>query len=83
MDNEIATPAATGISRREMLVGAGILAAGYGVGQLFTATEAHAAAIDPLNGMVWPAAWSTDAALEAAAQTAAIRGANRFRAGGG
>jgi hypothetical protein len=80
------TPEAGGISRREMLVGAGILAAGYGVGQLLTgATPAFAASgvecRPGTTGLPWPT-WDA-AQLEAAARTAAIRGHDQFRAGGG
>ncbi len=88
MDKEIATPAATGISRREMLAGAGILAAGYGVGQLLTgaspafAAERLAADFVPgATGLPWPS-WD-EAQLEAAAREAAIRGNDRFLGGGG
>jgi hypothetical protein len=86
VDNDIMTPDASGISRREMLVGAGILAAGYGVGQLLTgATPAYAlpasSFVPGTTGLPWP---SWDAAeLEAAARLAAIRSHNRFYAGGG
>jgi hypothetical protein len=82
------TPEAGGISRREMLVGAGILAAGYGVGQLITGAKPAFAAdrlaadfIPGTTGLPWPA-WDA-AQLETAARTAAIRGNNRFVAGGG
>ena len=82
------TPEAQGISRREMLVGAGILAAGYGVGQLLTgASPAFAAErvatdfIPGATGLPWPN-W-TAAELEDAARTAAFRGNNQFLAGGG
>ncbi|MDP2402036.1 MAG: hypothetical protein Q8M66_08660 [Actinomycetota bacterium] len=86
MNEEIMTPEAGGISRREMLFGAGILAAGYGVGQMITgASPAYALPatnfIPGTAGLPWPA-WS-EAQLETAARTAAIRGANQFRAGGG
>ena len=86
MDNDIMTPEAGGISRREMLVGAGILAAGYGVGQLITgAKPAYAlpasSFIPGTTGLPWP---SWDAAqLEAAARSAAFRSHNRFYLGGG
>ena len=75
----------SGLSRREMLIGAGVLAAGYGVGQLATASPAYAADagefIPGTTGLAWPT-W-TEAELEDAAQLAAIRGANQFRSGGG
>ena len=76
----------SGLSRREMLIGAGILAGGYGVGQLLTgASAAHAvpplADFDTGTAFPWPS-WD-EAQLEAAAREAAIRGADRFRAGGG
>lgn len=82
------TPEAEGISRREMLVGAGILAAGYGVGQLLTgarpafADERLAADFIPgTTGLPWPN-W-TEQELEDAAREAAFRGNNQFVAGGG
>lgn len=86
MQKDIMAPEARGITRREMLFGAGILAAGYSVGQLATGTSAaHAlpatSFIPNTTGLPWPA-W-TEAELETAARTAAIRGANQFRAGGG
>ncbi|MBS3956095.1 MAG: hypothetical protein KGZ40_00970 [Clostridiales bacterium] len=87
MDRDIMTPEANGISRREMLIGAGILAAGYGVGQLAVGTDkAYAdAAIGPFTAqnLHWPVAWSTPATFEAACQLAAVRGFNQFVAGGG
>ena len=88
MDNDTLAPETHGVSRREMLIGAGILAAGYSVGQLATGTsQAYGAErlaadfIPNTTGLPWPT-W-TEAELETAARTAAIRGANQFRAGGG
>lgn len=88
MDNDTFAPETHGISRREMLIGAGILATGYSVGQLATGTSTAYGVervagdfIPNTTGLPWPA-WS-EAELETAARTAAIRGANQFRLGGG
>lgn len=88
MDSNTLAPETQGISRREMLIGAGVLATGYTVGQLASGTStAHGAErtaaefVPNATGLPWPA-WS-EAELETAARTAAIRGANQFRLGGG
>ena len=90
MDNNTITPDVSGLSRREMLIGAGILAAGYGVGQLMTAVPASGAptvGLTPVqvnaDGLEWPAAWSDPEVAEDAARLAALRGFDQFIAGGG
>lgn len=92
MDRDIMTPEATGISRREMLIGAGILAAGYGVGQLAIGTD-KAFASTPIDrftaqNLHWPTAWDPandtgQVTFEAACRLAAVRGFNQFVGGGG
>lgn len=87
VDNDTLAPETQGMSRRDMLVGVGLFAAAFGVGQLSTGAEpayalpAAADFIPNTTGLPWPA-WS-EAELETAARTAAIRGANQFRLGGG
>ncbi len=90
MDNDhIITPEGSGISRRQMLAGAGIIAAGYGVGQLMTAPQAFGqtpldiAAVDTSEGLPWPTAFSVQANIDEACEKAAIRGFNQFNIGGG
>lgn len=77
------------ISRRKFLVASGAVAAGYAIGQLaMGATPAFAQTNLAPSGCAlpldeWPSAWSNQATFDNALQTAAIRGHNQFRAGGG
>lgn len=83
----------TGISRRQMFMAAGAIAAGYTVGQLTTgASVAFGAYPDALlpsevkGGAEWPttAGWvAAFGGLEEAAREAAIRSYERYKAGGG
>jgi len=81
-----------GISRRQMLIGTGALAAGFTFGQFGTgASKAFAAGpLTPADMLVLPFEWPTEAgwvaafgSFENAAREAAIRGYERYRAGGG
>jgi len=81
-----------GISRRQMLVGTGALAAGLTLGQFATgAGKAFAAGeLTPADMLILPFEWPTTAgwndafgSFENAARESAIRGYERYRAGGG
>lgn len=81
-----------GISRRQMLIGTGALAAGFTLGQFATgAGKAFAAGSLTTDEMlVLPFEWPTEAgwiaafgSFENAARDAAIRGYERYRIGGG
>ena len=82
-----------GISRRQMLLGAGAIAAGYTVGQLTTGASvafgAYTDALTPLESQgacewpttaMWDAKWGS---FEVACQEAAIRSYERYKSGGG
>ena len=91
MDNDhIITPEGSGISRRQMLAGAGVLALGYGVGQMMTgpATAFGQDAVPPSGvntgaGLPWPDAFSDQDTINEACRKAAIRGFNQFNRAGG
>ncbi len=81
-----------GISRRQMLIGTGALAAGFTFGQFATgASNAFAAgSLTTEDMLVTPFEWPTPAgwvaafgSFENAAREATIRGYERYRAGGG
>ena len=82
-----------GISRRQMLMAAGAIAAGYTVGQLTTGASvafgAYTDALTPLESQgacewpttaMWDAKWGS---FEVACQEAAIRSYERYKSGGG
>lgn len=83
----------TGISRRQMFMAAGALAAGYTVGQLTTGASvafgAYPDALLPsevLGACEWPTTAGWNAAFgsfENACREAAIRSYERYKAGGG
>lgn len=96
MDNShIAVPdelESGGISRRQMLIGTGALAAGFTLGQFaLGASEAFAAgSLTPAEMLDLPFEWPTETgwvaafgSFENAAREAAIRGYERYRSGGG